>query len=271
MNEQNIAVVHLVRSVNEISCFEDFVKSYTENEAGVKHNLILIYKGFAEKEISDEYLTVIGDIKHTHIRLSDDMTDLDAYFLTAKKTDYSIYLFLNSFSKILDKNWLQKMANCLSEEVGLVGATGSWQRLYDRNPIRTNKIREKIHELLQIRFRIFFPKFPNCHIRTNAFLIRKKTIEEMRIPSIKSKFNAHKFESGYQSLTRTVTKLGYKACVVGRDGNAYFCTDWKNSFTYRSGEQKNLLIEDNQTRAWSNADSKRRALIELITWGDKHA
>jgi hypothetical protein len=163
------------------------------------------------------------------------------------------------------------MVNCLNDQVGLVGATGSWQRLYDSNPIRPKTYREKIHELLQVRFRVFFPIFPNCHIRTNAFLIRKSTLEELQIPSIKYKFNSHKFESGYQSLTRRVEKLGYKACVVGKDGKAYYCKDWKNSFTYRSGEQRNLLIEDNQTKAWTNADPRRKALIGLVTWGSDDA
>ncbi len=262
-----IGVVHLIRQSNGLACFHDFIKSYNENEAGVKHDLILVFKGFDGQNSADDYNVILDKIQFISIYLNDNMTDLEVYFLIAKTTSYHSYIFLNSFSQILVKDWLKLMVDKLYDDVGLIGATGSWQRLYSPHPLGVKGFREKIHEILQFRNRIYFPSFPNCSIRTNAFLIRKSTMEKIKFPIIRCKFDAHKFESGYKSLTRQVKGFGLKTLVVGRNGMAYDCEQWRNSNTFRSGGQENLLIADNQTKAWTVADDKRRNIIELVTWG----
>ena len=265
--KDNLAVVHLIRHSNNIEHLKAFIKSYHKNKAGLEHTLVLIFKGFSSEKVSQEYMNVLSQTKFIAMYLDDNMFDLDTYFTVARETNFNTYMFLNSFSIILAENWLKLMVSRLNGNVGLVGATGSWQRLYDVNRLKVMNIREKVHFLLQARYRLFFPPFPNCHIRTNAFLIKKSIIDKIKFPTIRNKFDAHRFESGYKSLTRQVIKLGFKPVIVGRDGYAYECKDWKISGVFRSKGQENLLVEDNQTKAWEIADESRKKLIESVTWG----
>ena len=46
----NICVVHLVRSTNEISAFEQFIKSYKKYISGIEHDLLVTYKGFNKSD-----------------------------------------------------------------------------------------------------------------------------------------------------------------------------------------------------------------------------
>jgi hypothetical protein len=55
--------------------------------------------------------------------------------------------------------------------------------------------------------------------------------------------------------------------VVGRDGVAYPTERWRESATYRSGGQANLLIADNRTRQYETASPRRRLKLEQMTWG----
>ncbi len=44
----DIAVAHLVRPAHGIETFESFLDAYSTFDAGVNHELIVIFKGFAE-------------------------------------------------------------------------------------------------------------------------------------------------------------------------------------------------------------------------------
>ncbi|HEX8559483.1 MAG TPA: hypothetical protein VF668_15380, partial [Pyrinomonadaceae bacterium] len=55
--------------------------------------------------------------------------------------------------------------------------------------------------------------------------------------------------------------------VVGRDGRGYEPAEWAESFTFRRGEQHNLLVSDNQTRYYEAADAATRRRLEESAWG----
>ena len=103
--------------------------SYDYRVDGIKHDLILVFKGFDNQNNVDDYNVILDKIQFISIYLNDNMTDLEVYFLIAKTTSYHSYIFLNSFSQILVKDWLKLMVDKLYDDVGLIGATGSWQRL----------------------------------------------------------------------------------------------------------------------------------------------
>ena len=92
-----------------------------------------------------------------------------------------------------------------------------------------------------------FPSFPNPHIRSNGFAIRRRRLLKLDLAVIRSKEDANLFESGRNGLTAQIRLAGLKALVVGRDGVGYEIPDWSRSGTFRLGDQSNLLIEDNQT------------------------
>jgi hypothetical protein len=58
------------------------------------------------------------------------------------------------------------------------------------------------------------------------------------------------------------------ALIVGRNGRGYASTWWTASDTFRQGEQINLLVRDNVTRAFDNMTWSEKAEACRRTWGD---
>ena len=60
---------------------------------------------------------------------------------------------------------------------------------------------------------------------------------------------------------------GLKVLVVGRDGRGFSPKFWPGSETFRQGNQENLLVADNQTRAFTETVWAEKAVICQRTWG----
>jgi hypothetical protein len=112
-----------------------------------------------------------------------------------------------------------------------------------------------------------FPKFPNPHIRSNGFIIRRDRMLSFAPSSMRSKVDASLFESGKASLTAKLRRAGLNAVIVGRDGQAFDVAEWSRSNTFRLGEQANLLVTDNHTRAFANMSEGARVAHARMTWG----
>lgn len=114
-----------------------------------------------------------------------------------------------------------------------------------------------------------YSKFPNPHIRSNGFLVSRNLLLNLYADcEIKTKDDACLFESSDFSLTRKIWELGLKTLLVGKNGVSYDIHDWPKSNTFRLGSQENLLISDNQTRAFDNYCKKERVAMSWISWGD---
>jgi hypothetical protein len=126
----NIGVVHLVRESNGIEPFKNFIYSYAKYRSGIKHELVIIYKGFPGKEAAAAHEELLKNFPHRMIFVEDRGFDIDAYFAAVKTFNFSYYCFLNSFSVLLDHDWLLKLhSHATKKNVGLVGATGSYESL----------------------------------------------------------------------------------------------------------------------------------------------
>lgn len=112
-----------------------------------------------------------------------------------------------------------------------------------------------------------FAEFPNPHIRTNAFCLRRRDWLTLRVRNLHEKLGCWTLESGRNSLTRQLTARGNVPLVVGRDGNAYPIHQWRTSRTFRQGTQDNLLIADNRTQEYARADAATQAELERLAWG----
>jgi hypothetical protein len=112
-----------------------------------------------------------------------------------------------------------------------------------------------------------FPAFPNPHLRSNAFMVRRERFLEFNLPAAPGKFDTSLFESGADSMTARLRASNFGVLVVGADGIAYGVADWWRSNTFRSGDQRNLLVADNHTRAYAAMSPGARATHAWITWG----
>ena len=133
-----------------------------------------------------------------------------------------------------------------------------------------SKLRTRMQTLLEMpRQTLPFERFPAYHVRTNAFMASRRILQSLDRPAIDSKRDAYLLESGRNSLTRQVQRMGLRTLLVDRDGTSYKHEDWHLSRTFWQGDQEGLLIADNQTRIYAEADAERRRLLSRFAWGAK--
>lgn len=296
---KEVGIVHLVRRKNGIAPFERFLASYKAHPAGLDHDLILIFKGFPSGQAPADYDRLLAGVAHGKLFLPDRGFDLGPYFKAVELLEYAHFCFLNSFSRILDDDWLAKLHRwATAQGVGLVGATGSYQSFATAHADREatlrslrpgERLRRRVRHVLsdpQPRLvaqragawalgalgawdtsRHFAP-FPNYHVRTNAFMAARATMLRIRLGPMRIKLEAHMLESGRNSLTQQVFRLGLRALVVAKTGQAYEKECWHQSDTFRQANQKDLLVADNQTDAYADASPAERAELSRFAWGE---
>ncbi|MCI5225199.1 MAG: hypothetical protein D3918_00740 [Candidatus Electrothrix sp. AX2] len=288
----NIAVVHLVWAPLGIEPFNNFIKSYFKYSAGIKHDLIILFNGFTSEEETYEYRMQLSNTKFLFFFMKKKCLDIAAYRTALNNFDYDFFCFLNSYSVILDNNWLIKFYSYASRpEVGLVGATGGYESIYHTyygsqslwKDITTIKKRfiscnrstyGKILKALspfgcRLLLYYWYGPFPNYSIRTNAFMAKKTILNKTCWGKLVSKCDTFRFESGRKSLSKQIVKMGYEILIVGLDGKGYKRDFFYESNTFRSFNQENLLISDNRTNEYLMADNHERIALSVNNWGDK--
>jgi hypothetical protein len=166
------------------------------------------------------------------------------------------YCFVNTNSVILHDGWLGALdEHLLSPGVGIVGTGGSYESAYSAAP---RPLRP---------FRRDFDPFPNPHIRTNGFALKRELLLSLAWPLPRRKLDAWRLESGQRGISRQICERGLSMLVVGRDRAAYPQERWRESATFRSGGQLNQLVADNRTREYETVSERRRLHLEHLAWG----
>lgn len=217
--------------------------SYRAMEEPLAHDLVIIFKGF-EGHDKGPFLELLEGIGHIDVDVADAGFDIGPYLEVARQSSHERLCFLNSFSVLLAPGWLTKLDRALGEmpNAGVVGATGSYEPAGQDAP------------------------FPNYHIRTNGFLIARELLLDLDLWEMREKPDVSRFEAGPRSLTRQIMQRGLEPYIVDRDGIAHARDGWKDSGIYRSGEQEKLLIADNRTNAWLEADPEMRRWLYRLAW-----
>jgi hypothetical protein len=252
-----ICVVHLVWIPLGPAPLERFAASYRRHRAGRDHRLVVLYNGLDAGSL-DPWEDALAGIEHERLFAPRTLVDMAAYRFAAQAVDCDAILFLNSYSEILEEGWLEKLWRGLERDgVGLVGATGSHESLVPPSGS------------LRLLQRPWFDPFPNPHVRTSAFMLRRDTALALDWPRVRTKWGAWRLENGRRSVTRQVQARGLEALVVGRDGDAYEKDRWYDSRTFRSGGQENLLVADNRTRQFAEADPAEQRRLAELAWGPR--
>lgn len=266
-----IGVVHLVWAPLGPQPLRDFIRSYRAHDGGAEHELAIVFNGAAgdspeEVRRRELLLAELAGTEHRLISLERPVLDLEAYGEAARVLEHERLCFLNSYATILAEGWLGHLADALAQgDVGLVGASGSWE---SQAEWRRGRLRHRPQQLLALpRARRDYPRFPNPHIRTSAFMLERARLLELGLTQLPDKRSTYLLESGPRSITRSVQEQQLRAVVVGRDGHSYDVEAWPDSHTFRSGEQENLLIADNQTSDYQHASPAVRRRLSRGTWG----
>lgn len=272
-------LVYLARGVDAgVSAARAFFHAYDEFSAGANHRLVVAAKGWESATDFDELCSLAAMHSAEIVRLPDDGLDWGAYMRILPRCTEEWVCLLNSHSRPAATNWLQKLASAASQPgVGAAGATGSWGgwafswRYIDFNlpslPVLPLRL---LHEMvLHIGYAGSSSTFPNPHLRSNAIFLRRSVLAgyfaNCRFPSTKK--DAHMLESGAGSLSHHLRSVGLKLVVAGADGGIFPPDEWPQSGTFRVPGQANLLVRDNQTDNYDNADRRRRQRLERRAWG----
>jgi hypothetical protein len=251
-------VVYLVWTPLGLDPLERFVASYRAHPSGCDHRLVLVLKGDGGGDVASRCRALASELGAECLQTPANGLDLDTYFAVAHRLRPGALCFLNSSSTILADSWLALLQRALQPpSVGLVGASGSFESALSAAP-------RVLRPLLRRRY----PPFPNPHLRTNAFMLQRELMLSLDWPTTPRKSRALELESGNRSITRQLENRGLEVLVVGRDGRRFGPDQWRWSDTFRAGTQENLLIADNRTRQYIDADPGRRAALARYAWGD---
>lgn len=279
MTSDKVCVAHLVRGSNGIAPFENFLRSYRRNAAGLPHELLIIFKGFSKQDELAAYDALLEGVSHKRMFTRDVGYDVRPYMRAAREHSYQYFLFLNSFSEVLAPGWLEMLyRQAVRPGVGLVGATASHQSIASDYDLFKWEIRKTLpaykralmplHRYLRymVTIRNRFPPFPNYHVRTNAFMIAREVMNRLRTQFVLHKWDAYRFESGIGGMTYQIMAAGLTPLIVGANDHAYQPSEWPNARTFWISNQENLLISDNQTRAYQQGSPVLRERLAFHAW-----
>lgn len=298
-SQPELAVVHLVRASNGPPPFVALLDSYRRHPAGVPHDFVLVFKGFASAEEIEPYTTLARDLPVRSLMVDDQGYDLGAYFAVARQLPYDRFCFLNSFSVLAADGWLELLSGALDEPgIGLAGASGSWAsvasrlhwelwrrgayaKIFDDRQAFPERLLDtfaefdrpagrpwRIHKYWTLmRILTSYHRFPAHHLRTNGFVIERETMFSLYAPQPRDKIDAHLLECGRRSITRQIERMRMGVVIAGRDGSYHRPPDWASSKTFWQGDQENLLIADNQTENYQQAEPDVRLALSRWAWG----
>jgi hypothetical protein len=275
-----IGLVYLAWAPLGPAPLREFLRSYHDHPAGVEHQLIVVLNGADRSEpgnadsdsggeaLSTALLAELGKIEHRLIELERPVLDLPAYGLAARHLEHERVCFLNSYSTILADGWLGQLSHALDDaNVGVAGATGSWESQAEW--VRGKPVYWPYQLAMLPRARRDYPRFPNPHLRTTAFMLDRMLLLEAGFEQAADKRDTYLLESGPHSFTRQILQRGLRPIVVGRDDRAYDIDEWPASATYRAEGQRNLLVADNRTRDWERASPRLRRRLSRDAWGSR--
>ena len=113
-----------------------------------------------------------------------------------------------------------------------------------------------------------FPRFPNPHIRTSAYIMRRDDFLRYCDSYPQTKWDVMMLESGHRSLTRRSLDQGQRACVIGVDGKSYGLEEMAASNTFMSGDQTNILVSDQRIGMYDAYPADLKLGYARICWGD---
>jgi hypothetical protein len=280
----NLAIVYLIREQGGgWPSIERFIKELRTQPKLLGCEIVFVIKGLFDADHLSWIRQVAKEIGVQCFDLPDDGYDWGAYIRVAAQVHHEWLLLLNTHSEPKIKNWLTLYSDLLRQdniELGAVSSTASMEShvpYWDKPLTRTRlgeRVVQRIWRILssvffRARKRLNYSEFPNPHLRSNALMLRRQDFLDYastcKFPV--SKDDVLKMESGRSSLTRFLLGRYRRLVVLDCNGKAWESHEWAMSETFRSGTQKNLLIADNQTRAYQNSNARLQASLSVITWG----
>jgi hypothetical protein len=267
--KKKIIVNYLISKYDKKTYLKKFLYNYKKFNPGYPHKLIITFKNFKNNDIIFKY-KCLKNIKHEKFIDFNLFNDFDwgSYKRLVKKFQNSIFFFMNCHSYPIKSNWLKFFVKNYKKK-SLLGPAGSYESLasgafkgiYYKNRLKSLKY--------FINNFIYFPIFPNPHIRSNSFMISGKDFLNVEL---NKKYKFKKFgtwinESGRKGMTNNLKKKGFNCYVINSDGKKFSENNWRLSETFCYKEQSKLLISDKFSRIFNKSGYIKKKIIEKNVWG----
>jgi len=243
-----ICIIYLYRTTHPVSDFERFVKGLLKTTKPWSSCVCILIKGATSpnqaQTISSAVEEISGSFETRLLHLNDAGVDISAYTYAAKQTRNQFLCFLNTYSEPLIEGWLDKLAApVLQGKAGVSGASGAYETTLPET------------------------FFPNPSLRTNAFCIARSLYLDLRGVDAPDRQAALVFENGRDSMTRQILERGMRVVVVNGNGEYFDIDRCNEANAFRSLGPQNLLVADNRTREYDNADEEGKARLRRFAWG----
>lgn len=280
MTDPDTCVAYLVRINEGLAPVQRFLDAYSAHDPGLPHRLLVLRRGFRTEGWWIPFASAFDGhgLHYETIDVADTGYDLGAYCEAVGASSDDYICFLNTFSEVLCDGWLAHLRRFAHQPgVGLVGATGSYESAYSASlsAYHVARARRRVPGAIRgwlrtQRLHREYEAFPNPHVRTNGFMLRRPVALALRWGPYRTKNDALRGESGRFGLARQAQALGLRNLIVGRDGISYEAGDWPLSCTFRCRDQSNLMIADNRTRQYDASPPEERSRLGQLAWGAHH-
>jgi hypothetical protein len=277
MADPDTCVAYLVRINEGLAPVQRFLDAYAAHDSGLPHHLLVLRRGFRTEGWWVPFAAAFDGhgLQYEILDVADMGYDLGAYREAAGASSDDYICFLNTFSEVLCDGWLAHLHRSAHQAaVGLVGATGSYESAYSASlsAYQAARARRRVPGSIRgwlrtQRLRKEYEAFPNPHVRTNSFMLRRPVALALRWGPYRTKNDVLRGESGRVGLARQAQALGLRNLIVGRNGMSYEPDDWPQSCTFRCRDQSNLMIADNRTRQYDASPPEERSRLGRLAWG----
>ena len=252
-----------------IEYLEKFIKCYEKFNSGYEHDLLICFKQFDDRKISQWEQKIKIDYLKFDDSGQDNDFDIGSYFRIAEKYPNRYILFLDTHTRPNTNNWLKIFTNHYQRK-SIVGATASYASLssqflnfYYTQHTKFQQLRWGLKHLINVKL------FPNPHIRTTGFFMKASDLLSLKFDRSKfiKKIETNYFEGGRNGLSNISVKNGFELLLVNSDDKVFKVKDWTKSQTFSIENQEKLILIDNRTEEYSNSSDKEKLKRTKFCWG----
>jgi hypothetical protein len=214
-----------------------FADSYREYPAGAEHDLLLVDKR------RDWRADWTGPAPAHVLPWPEGDFDIGPFQFACRlfAREYDRVMLMSGTARILTDDWLGKYLRAFTGDVAAVASTGSLETGISG-------------------------RAPNPHLRTANIMVDPAELNALGLPRASSKHECWEVEHGGHSLTLALLARGRRCLVIDRAGGVHERDGWRDSGTYCSGGQANLIIADQWTDHWAHGDPVERARMTALAW-----